>query len=349
MVAPLNWGLGHVARCIPIVAALRERSVEPVLASDGVALHLLRAEFPDLETVELPSYKISYDSSNMVRNIARQLPRIGWAVQAEHRATEILVEKHGIAGVISDNRYGCFSKKVPSVLLTHQLNLRVPNFFLQIISNWVLRLVLRKFDEIWVPDVAAETQNLSGELSHGTAAHPKIEFIGILSRMENYPRDREYDVAVVLSGPEPQRTILENRLMEQAMTLPQDFIFVQGKTQSIQHYRAAENVEVVSYLTSHELNDVLMASRIVVCRSGYSSLMDLAMIGKKAILIPTPGQTEQEYLAKYFAGKNIFLAQKQSKIDLEQGILDIGQTRGIPAGQFRAGDFLPVLEKWLNF
>ncbi len=347
LVAPLNWGLGHATRCIPIISALETLGIEPILASDGVALHLLRAEFPHLETVELPSYKIFYRQENMIFGIGRQLPRIFSAVQKERRATENLVEKYGLAGVISDNRYGCFSKKVPAVLLTHQLNLRVPNWFLEKSANWVLRRALKNFDSIWVPDVAKEG-NLSGELSHGSnPAHPDIYYIGILSRMKNYVREREYDVAVVLSGPEPQRTILESRLMEQAMMLPQDFIFIQGKTNITQHYRASENVEVVSYLTSHELNDVLMSSRVVVCRSGYSSLMDLAMLGKKAILIPTPGQTEQVYLADYFSEKGIFHSQKQSNLDLEKGILNLGQTKGIPAGQFRDDEFLEVLEKWV--
>lgn len=326
---------------------------EVLLASDGGALRLLKAEFPHLRAFQLPSYRIRYDSPNMVRNIAWQLPRIFYAVRAEQWATERLVSEHKIEGIISDNRYGCFSRKASSVLLTHQLHLRVPNAFLEWSANRILRNAFSKFDSIWAPDIAG-SPNLSGELSHGEPqVHDNTLFIGPLSRMApgspaTQSDNAEYDVAVVLSGPEPQRTYLEQRLLEQAMLLPQRFIFIQGKTKAKEHYYAAENVEVVSYLTSQELNEVLLASEIMICRSGYSSIMDLAALGKKALLIPTPGQTEQEYLADYFAQQNTFLVQKQDEIDLESGLERVAETTGFQPGQFETEAFLPCLEQWLQ-
>ncbi|MBV6438831.1 MAG: UDP-N-acetylglucosamine--N-acetylmuramyl-(pentapeptide) pyrophosphoryl-undecaprenol N-acetylglucosamine transferase [Saprospiraceae bacterium] len=326
---------------------------EVLLASDGDALRLLKAEFPQLPAFQLPSYRIRYDSPNMVRNIAWQLPRIVYAIRAEQWATERLVNEHGIQGIISDNRYGCFSRKANNVVLTHQLHLRVPGVFLEWSANRVLRRALVQFDTIWVPDIAGEP-NLSGDLSHGERAiHPDIHFIGPLSRMQAaHPsgahRESEYDIAVVLSGPEPQRTYLEQRLLEQAMLLPQKFIFIQGKTKAKEHYYVAENVEVVSYLTSHELNEVLLASKVLVCRSGYSSIMDLAALSKKALLIPTPGQTEQEYLAGFFSAQNTFLVQKQDEIDLESGLENVPETSGFQPGQFDTGAFEPFLKNWVE-
>jgi predicted glycosyltransferase len=323
LVAPLNWGLGHATRCIPIINALKRMGVEVILASDGDALHLLRAEFPDLQAFELPSYGVRYGSANMIYTIGTQLPRMLWAVRREQWATERLLHDHNIDGVISDNRYGCFSPKVKSVILTHQLRLRVPNRFLSWIANGVLARALRQFDAVWVPD-EEDDPNLSGALSHGRAVHDNIQFMGILTRMSAYERAAEYDVAIVLSGPEPQRTILETRLMEQAIELPQDrFIVIQGKPGTKQHYFAADNVEVVSYLTSRDLNDVLLSSEVMVCRSGYSSIMDLAALGRKAILIPTPGQTEQEYLAEHLSAQNAFLIQQQDHLDLEKGLAEV--------------------------
>lgn len=321
-----------------------------LLASDGGALRLLKAEFPHLPTFELPSYRIRYDSPNMVRNIARQLPRIIYAIRAEQWATERLVREHNIKGIISDNRYGCFSRRANSAMLTHQLQLRVPGSLLEWSANRVLRRALSKFDEIWVPDTGGES-NLSGELSHHeNNAHPNIHYIGPLSRMRPLATSLpiEYDVAVVLSGPEPQRTYLEQRLLEQAMSLPQKFIFIQGKTQAKEHHYAAENVEVVSYLTSKDLNEVLLAAGVLVSRSGYSSIMDLAALGKKALLIPTPGQTEQEYLADFFARKNIFFVQKQEEIDLETGLGKIDATTGLNLTQFDVEAFKPFLEQWAD-
>jgi predicted glycosyltransferase len=215
MVAPLNWGLGHATRCIPIIKCLEKWGASVLLASDGVALHLLQAEFPHLPYVQLPSYQIQYSSHNMVRNIARQLPRIMYAIRAEHQFTVKIAQEQGIQGIISDNRYGCFDKKVSSVLLTHQLNLRVPNAVLQWTANRMLRRAISRFDEVWTPDTE-HSPNLSGELSHPAKGIGKIRYIGLLSRatIAEPFADPDYDVAVVLSGPEPQRTYLEQILLE---------------------------------------------------------------------------------------------------------------------------------------
>ncbi len=347
LVAPLNWGLGHVTRCIPLIQALERLGTEVLLASDGVALHLLKAEFPHLPAFELPSYRIRYQTANMVWNIGRQLPRIFWAVRSEQWETERLVRAHGIHGILSDNRYGCFSTRANSVMLSHQLHLRVRGFGLAWPANQALRLAFGKFDGLWAPDVA-EAPGLSGELSHGTPVHPHTQYVGILTRMHAYEREPEYDVAVVLSGPEPQRSLLEQRLLEQAISMPHKFILVQGQTQTRKHYYAADNVEVVSYLTSRELNDVLMASKVIVTRSGYSSIMDLAGLGKKAILVPTPGQTEQEYLADLLAQQHLFITQRQDDIDLDAGIRQLSRTSGLRVGTFQTDAFEPVLKKWLE-
>ncbi len=285
----------------------------------------------------------------MVWNIAQQMPRILYAIRAERWAVERLVREQGIHGIISDNRYGCFSPQTNNVMLTHQLHLRVPSRLLEWAANAMLRRALAKFDLVWAPDFKGEP-NLAGELAHDESpVHRNVEFIGPLTRMQYMDRELEYDVAVVLSGPEPQRTILEQRLMEQAIVLPQKFIFIQGKMKSKKHYYAADNVEVVSYLTSKDLNDVLLASEIMVCRSGYSSIMDLAALGKKAILIPTPGQTEQEYLADFFARKNTFWVQTQERVNLEEGLEKVHSTDGIGPEVFPAGQsFEAPLRAWLE-
>lgn len=347
LVAPLNWGLGHATRCIPLIRELEHLGAEVILASDGVALHLLSAEFPHLTALELPSYRIRYQSTNMVWNIGRQLPRILWAVRSENIATAQLVRKYGIQGILSDNRYGCFNSKINSVLLTHQLRLQLPSQFVAWPANKILHLAFAKFDALWVPDVP-EDPGLAGELSHDPSAHSTLHYTGILTRMEHYESEPEYDVSVVLSGPEPQRSILEQQLLEQAIEMPHKFIFIQGQTQAKKHYYAAENVEVVSYLTSNDLNDVLMASKVIVSRSGYSSIMDLAGLNKKALLIPTPGQTEQEYLADLLAKKQLFVTQKQHAINLDLGIRQLTKTTGLRQGVYSRDAYKPLLKSWLE-
>ncbi|MFN0214268.1 MAG: glycosyltransferase [Saprospiraceae bacterium] len=365
LVAPLNWGLGHATRCVPLIRALEQLGAKVILASDGSALNLLKAEFPHLPAFQLPSYRIRYHTHSMIWNIARQLPRISYAIRAEQWATERLVHEHGITGIISDNRYGCFSRKVKSVILSHQIHLRVPNAALQWLANQVLRLAFRKFDAIWIPDTADET-NLSGALSHPPLKGFDLKYIGLLSRFStNDPNlsilnpsntsvsdktvtNRPLSVAVVLSGPEPQRSYLEELLLEQALALPYKFVFVKGKTRIKEHHLVADNVEVVSYLTSPALGQLLHSSQVVICRAGYSSLMDLvALTGKKAILITTPGQTEQEYLGELVARKGLFICQKQEEVDLGDGLRAVEKTTGFLPQQFKDESFTSILEDWL--
>ncbi len=367
LVAPLNWGLGHASRCIPLVRSLERLGARVLLASDGSALHLLKAEFPHLQAFNLPSYRIRYQTESMVWNIARQLPRITYAIRAENWATDRLVRDHGISGILSDNRYGCFSQHTQSILITHQIHLRVPNAALQWGANQILRRAFRKFDAIWIPDTAAEP-SLAGELSHPPLQRFDTKYIGLLSRFKagvdtnKAPKQKNgiqepdfsaqfpsIKVAIVLSGPEPQRTFLEQILLEQALALPYKFVFVKGKTKIKEHHFVAENVEVVSYLTSVELDELLRSSQIVVCRAGYSSLMDLAALAeKKAILVPTPGQTEQEYLGNALACQGTFICQKQEKIELETALKELVKTTGFSPGQFEMGAFEAVLEEWLK-
>ncbi len=354
LVAPLNWGLGHAARCVPLIKALEHLGAKVILASDGAALNLLKAEFPHLPAFQLPSYRIRYQTNSMVWNIARQMPRITYAIRAEQWATERLVREHGITGIISDNRYGCFSAGTQNVILTHQIHLRVSNAALQWAANQVLRLALRKFDSIWVPDSATDP-NFSGELSHPPLKGFDIKYLGLLSRfsgdqppgLANATAGKNANVAVVLSGPEPQRTYLEQILLEQALALPHKFVFVKGKTGSKEHHIVSENVEVVSYLTTSDLQQLLWSSQVVVCRAGYSSIMDLAALGrKKAILVPTPGQTEQEYLGEMFTKQGIFLCQKQEEVDLEKGLKAVEETTGLFFPQMDS--FETILSEWLR-
>lgn len=353
LVAPLNWGLGHATRCVPLIHALEQIGSKVLLASDGAALQMLQAEFPHLPSFKLPAYGIRYQTHSMVWNIARQMPRITYAIRAEQWATERLVREHGISGIISDNRYGCFSRQVPSIVLTHQIHLRVPNAALQWMANQVLRRALRKFDAVWVPDEADEP-NLSGALSHPPLKALELQYIGLLSRFSPQPPKatilgQTLKIAVILSGPEPQRTVLEQILMEQAMVLPHKFVFVKGKTHFKEHSRVGENVEVVSFLTASELNELIQSCQVLVCRAGYSSLMDLAAIGEqRAVLIPTPGQTEQEYLSDLLAKKGLFVCQKQGGIDLKKALQEVEKTSGFPVRSFETQRFEPVLKDWVS-
>lgn len=316
----LNWGLGHATRCIPIIEELQKHPVKIILASEGRSYLLLKKAFPDLLIDKLPAYNIRYDSPNMVWNIGKQLPKIARAVYREHKQVARLVQKHNIDIIISDNRYGCFANFTTNIFITHQLNIKTPWRWLDRIVHFFNKKALKRFDQIWIPDVLPP-KNLAGELSIPRRWFPiAAKYLGILSRMKPLNLPQKYDAILLLSGPEPQRTFLEKKLIEQAQQLPLQFLMVKGKPELNKHYFIGENIEVFDFLDAEALNRAIASSGLVVSRSGYSTLMDLVYLEKKALLIPTPGQTEQEYLAEYLMEQAIFYYQKQKDLDLKAGI-----------------------------
>ena len=316
LVAPLNWGLGHATRCIPIINALIHNDFEPIIASDGAALKLLKKEFSNLQHIELPSYGIEYSKKRKLLKLKllKQLPNLLKAIKAEKKAVEYIVKSNNIDGIISDNRFGVYSKNVPSVYITHQLNVLSGNTTW--LSSKIHQRIIKKFDECWVPDVESSL-NLSGRLGHVERPIIATKYLGILSRFNSLETEKTYELIVLLSGPEPQRGILELQLLKQIYDYKGKVLFVKGKIEATQAKEVKHNVTFLNYLTSHELNLAINKSNIVLSRSGYTTILDLAKLGKKVFFIPTPGQFEQEYLAKQLSKKGIapFCIQNEFTID----------------------------------
>lgn len=325
LVTPLDWGLGHATRCIPIISTLLKNKADITIAGNGRSLELLKKEFPKLTFLNLPAYDIRYFSKNMYFNISFQWPKILIAAFKEHSKVKEFVKKYQIDTIISDNRFGCFSKNTKNIFLTHQVNIQIGFRPLRFFINFINRMLINSYDECWIPD--EEGNRLAGELST-TKGLKKAQYIGLLSRMKKCDAIYEWDVVVVLSGPEPQRSVFEKKIIDQALALDEKILIVQGKTEENVHKSLSENVKMVSFLSSPDLNKVICAARIILCRSGYSSLMDLAKIKKKAILVPTPGQTEQEYLAKNLHDKQICFTQTQKNFNLAEAILQSYQFTG---------------------
>ncbi len=317
--------MGHATRCMPIINALIEKGVEPILASDGRALLLLQKEYPTLQTIELPAYNVTYQSRNMIWNIAPQIPKILNAIRKEQKVIQQIIKTHQIDAIISDNRFGCYVKGIPSVFITHQVNIKVPITFGQSIINYFNHRFIHQYDICWIPDVPNQP-NLAGSLSEG-AFLKNHQYIGILSRMVYQELPKKYDIAVVLSGPEPQRTYLEQKILKQLQVLPYKAIVIKGKTDENEQ-QTNGNITTHSFMTAGELNTTLLQSKLIITRSGYSTLMDLIYLRQKAILIPTPGQTEQEYLAKHFYDTGIFYSISQSDFDLQTAVKKTEQFSG---------------------
>ena len=328
LVAPLNWGLGHATRCIPIIRALEDNGFTPILASDGAALEILQKEFPHLQTVELPSYDIEYakNGANFKWKMLKSIPSIVEAVLKERKMVKELVRTHNLIGIISDNRLGVFSKKVHAVFITHQLNVLTGNTTW--ISSKLHQHIIKKYNECWVPDFE-DKPNLTGKLGHLKNPDSKIKYIGPLSRFSKAALPKKYDLMVILSGPEPQRTMLEEKLADSVSAYNGSVIFIKGKVASEQHTEQRGNTTYYNFMTSAELEKTFNESDKVLCRSGYTTIMDLAKLEKKAFFIPTPGQYEQEYLARKLKKEGFISYAKQENFRIEN-LLETDIYKGLP-------------------
>ncbi|MFM8448471.1 MAG: glycosyltransferase [Haliscomenobacter sp.] len=331
LVAPLDWGLGHAARSISVIQSLLQRNAEVIIASNGRPLALLQKEFPQLEAIELPPYDVRYPTNNIYWNVATQIPQIVKAVALENRIVADLVKKRELNALISDHRLGCFNARVPSVIIAHQLHLKVEHAAIEKPVRRIHYSFFKQFNTCWIPDWEQEADSLAGTLDHPPLSRPETKYIGPLSRIRYIEAPTRYDVFILLSGPEPQRTRLENLLRDQAGQLPGNILLVQGKTDQEKQIHQSGNLTIIPFLTSAELNQAFAESNLVVCRSGYSTLMDLAACRKKALLIPTPGQTEQEYLSDYLFEKGFFLSRSQDEVNLLLDIPEALKFNGFPS------------------
>jgi len=327
LIAPLNWGLGHATRCIPIINALILENFEPILAGDGDSLLLLQKEFPKLKNYLLPSYNIRYTKKghHLKYKILFAVPGIIKVIKKEQKLVAKIIEKENINGIISDNRFGVRSDKIPSVYITHQIN--VLSGITTAISSKFHQNIISKFDECWIPDYRGK-DNLAGELSHSNKTKLNLKHIGPLSRFKNKnlsknetPATKKNDVMVILSGPEPQRSILEKKLLKEFKNYNKKLLFVRGILSDSSNTKKVitenKNTSIVNYLLQDDLQKAIIESKIILARSGYSTIMDLNQLKSKAFFIPTPGQFEQEYLAVHLKDKNIAPFSSQDKFDIQ--------------------------------
>lgn len=319
LITPLDWGLGHASRCVPVIRELLQCNCDVIIGGSGDALTLLRGEFPHLKIIQLPPYAPVYSaSSSLVWKMIQQLYKFIKTIKKEHQLVEQLVHDNRIDLIISDNRYGCWSKATKSIFITHQVTMLLPKrvMWLSAIVNWFNHHQIRNFDECWVPDW--KPGGLAGRLSM-TKTLP-VKYIGLLSRFERDSAERKktFDVLIVVSGPEPQRSIFEEMMLRDFKTTDLNVCLVRGVPG--QNGKKVGKVCVVDFLNAKDIQSIIQQSNLLISRSGYSSIMDLAAVGGKVIFVPTPGQPEQEYLAQYFREKGIAFSIAQHEFDLNHAL-----------------------------
>lgn len=322
LIAPLDWGLGHATRCIPIIRELQRQGCTVALGGSGDSLVLLKKEFPQLDAYSLPGYAPRYpDRGSMVWAMCRQLPHFMKVISAEHRAVKNILIGEKIDLIISDNRYGCWSRQVPSVFITHQSNILMPQRFgwLQDMVRNLNEIMINRFHLCWIPDLPG-AHSLTGDLAGEEASKikPQREYIGWLSRFEQREsREKKYDVVAIFSGPEPQRTCLEKLIVPQLENSRLRYRIVRGLPSG---ESALQNENAVNFLSADALQECIESSDLVIARSGYSTVMDMQALGQKVVFIPTPGQTEQEYLAQRLMEKGIAFFMTQDTFDLDAAV-----------------------------
>lgn len=319
LIAPLDWGLGHATRCIPIIKALLAKDYKVIVATDGKSKTLLQQEFPELFFVQLKGYQIEYSKNKLFLpiKILSQVPKIVQTIRYEHQWLKKIILVYNIDLVISDNRFGLNHSIIPCIFITHQLTIQTPFSWL---TSWVQKInysYINRFTTCWIPDVAGKN-NMAGVLSH-----PKklpsipVEYIGLLSRFQQIANNQmQYKICVLISGPEPQRTIFENTIFNNIAAFKEKIIVLRGLPNTIQSLPSTQNCTVHNHLAGDTLEQILQQSEYIICRSGYTSLMELLTLQKKCIVVPTPGQTEQEFLAHSLNKQGWCFSESQHKFNL---------------------------------
>ncbi|MET0462123.1 MAG: glycosyltransferase [Chitinophagaceae bacterium] len=321
LVAPLDWGLGHATRCIPVIYELQKQQADVWLAGERSQERLLKQEFPDLPFLPLQGYRVSYSrtASGLWRALLHQMPGLWRSVQREKKWLSSMVDQYQFDLVISDNRFGLSHPVVPSIFITHQLTIKTS------LGKWLDKQAqrmnyqfIRKFHECWIPDYKT-APNLAGTLAH-PVVYPDIPcyYTGILSRLQQSDTVvKERHLFISLSGPEPQRTIWEDKLINDLFNYKGTAVVVRGLPAAERFMPSTNDIHFFNHLGTNDFAVEIGKAEWVICRSGYSTVMDLARMGKKAILVPTPGQPEQEYLAKHLHNEGFapFISQKDFTLE----------------------------------
>jgi len=345
LVCPLDWGMGHATRMVPVIDLLIKSGAKIFIGADKRPMAYLMQRFPGCSFIQLPGYSVNYpESGSMALSMIKAYPEMVAASKKAKQLLKKIITNNKIDIVFSDNRYELSSDQAYSVFITHQLNIQTPGLTVvgKPFINKKIYNFIRKFDELWIPDFEKEP-SLSGVLSH-VQKMPlnNFHFIGPLSRfslVKPITPVETLDLLILLSGPEPQRTILEQKLIEQALAIDLKTVVLQGKPEDKDSFEV-DKIKLVSHLPDEEIAGLISKAKHIVCRPGYSSIMDLAVFGKKAIFIPTPGQTEQEYLAKRFREKGICYSTKQQSINLDAALIESVRYSG-----FQSSSGLKNLEK----
>jgi predicted glycosyltransferase len=299
LLSPLDWGLGHTTRCIPIIRELITRGHHITIACNGFQKQFLESYNLPIRFVHIEGYNVTYhNKGSMVMKMAGQIPRIVQKIKEENNWVKEHVKENEVDIIISDNRFGFYHNLVESIYITHQINIRANS----LVSPMLYKLhdmIINNFHHCWIPDTPEN--DFAGDLS--AAKNESYQYVGLLSRfsssqykIQTKKSSEWFDYTAILSGPEPQRSLFEKILINEFTSSPKKLLLVGGAL-SEKKYKVSDNISYRSLSSADDFEDVLGVTQRVIARSGYSTIMDMAFLQLPVYFVPTPGQTEQEYLA----------------------------------------------------
>jgi len=317
--SPLDWGLGHTTRSIPLLKSFAAKGYSLFIACEknSASEKILQQAFPQAQFLPLSGYKMAYAKNPKLfaLKIVLQIPKILAAIKNERKQVAKWCKQYHFDIIVSDNRYGFRNAEIKSIFITHQLQIATPFSWLEKMVQRLNYSYINRFSECWIPDFEGE-DNIAGKLSHPKIL-PKIpvKYIGLLSRLKKMDAEKKYDFLILLSGPEPQRTALENNFLKIKNQFKEKVVLVRGLPKTAEQAVSSENFVIKNYCDTEELSLLIAQSEYIISRSGYSTVMDLIHLQKKAIFIPTQGQTEQEYLAEILMNKGLAYSFQQTEND----------------------------------
>jgi uncharacterized protein (TIGR00661 family) len=347
LVAPLDWGLGHATRCIPVIREFIEAGCDVIIGTSGKSGVFLKNYFPELQYVDMPFVKIRFGTGHAFPWYIFQLLKFPFITIREH----LFLKKHAVRLrpdlIISDNRYGLFHKEIYSVLITHQIFIILPSplRFMQKIVRKITFMLISRFDQCLIPDLADPPGSLGNRLSHGKISLNNQRYIGFLSRFSSAvtvksPNDnKHYDLLVILSGPEPQRTIFENIIINQTKGHKLKTVIFRGLPAGESEIKVQGDMTIINHPGDKDFISFIRQSENIICRSGYSTIMDLIALRRNALLVPTPGQTEQIYLARHLSSKGSFLYLPQKDFNITKALSLFERHLSYDYQEYRPDDF----------
>ena len=335
-ITPLNWGLGHASRDVPVIRELLHHGHEVTIGAWGNARALLEREFPACNFIDFPDYPLSTKQGRFFfPRFMFHMPSLIKALAEERKNLDTILSSNHFDLIISDARPGVYSKTVPSFHITHQTHQSFPLIVwpIELVALWVNARGFRRYTSLIIPDNPPGPLSMAGKLSKTFFPGTKKQayYSGILASLPKLDTPKTIDYLFSISGMEPQRTVLENILLPQVSDLPGKKVVLLGKPSEEQVTELDDGTACYSYVSYREKARMMCSAHSIISRSGYTSMMDLAELEcKSGLFIPTPGQWEQEYLSSYYQRKKWFMSRSQYPTQVSAGFGTVRRVFGFP-------------------